>query len=73
MNTFLVKIISCCQVTGPISAPSISRDKNEEGTSTGFVTVLHEIIRQFPKAGPRKSDGQKAWKKQDPNRHTIED
>jgi hypothetical protein len=56
-------------VTGRASVPSISKDSNEEGT--GFVKVFPEIIiiiRPFTKAGPRKPEGQKAWKKQDPNR-----
>jgi hypothetical protein len=59
-------------VTRPAGVPSISKDNNEEGT--GFVKVFPEIIiRPFTKPGPRKPGGQKAWKKQDPNRYTRED
>jgi hypothetical protein len=54
MNIFLAKMNSYCQVTRPASAPSSSKDKNEEETSAGFVTVLPEIIRQFPKTGLKK-------------------
>jgi hypothetical protein len=63
-----------CQATEPASAPSSSKDNNEGGTSAGFVTVSAEIMRFFPKAGPRQTgERKKERKKQDPNRHTRDD
>ena len=43
------------QVTEPARAPSGSKD-NTEGTSAGFMKVSPEIIRPFPKAGPRETE-----------------
>jgi hypothetical protein len=62
-------------VTGPACVPSISKDNNEEGTSTGFVKVFPEIIRAFPKAGPRETGKRKHGKSRiltdTPDRTTV--
>jgi hypothetical protein len=47
------------QLTEPASAPSSSMDNNEEGISAGFIKMSHEIIRAFPKDGPRKTGRRK--------------
>jgi len=49
------------QVTEPARAPSGSKD-NTEGTSAGFMKVSPEIIRPFPKAGPRETEWRKHGK-----------
>ena len=43
------------QVTEPASAPSSSKDNNEEGISAGFMKVSPGIIQFSPKDGPRKT------------------
>ena len=47
------------QVTDPASAPSVSMDNNEEGISAGFLKMSPEILRAFPKDGPRKTGRRK--------------
>jgi len=44
------------QVTEPASAPSSSNNNTEEGSSVGFMKVSPEIIRPYPKVGPRKAE-----------------
>jgi hypothetical protein len=51
-----------CQLIGPASVPSSSKDNHEEGTSAGFMKVSSEIIRNFAKAGPRNNGGRKHGK-----------
>lgn len=47
------------QVTESANAPSSNKDNSEEGTPAGLMKVSPEIIRLFPKAGPRKTGGRK--------------
>jgi hypothetical protein len=56
-NEFLSSYVtdrSYSHITEPANAPSSSRNKNEEGTSAGFMKVSPDIIRPLTKAGPRK-------------------
>ena len=50
-------------VTEPANAPSSSKDINAEETLAGFMKVSPEIVRPFPKSGPRKSGGRKHAKR----------
>jgi hypothetical protein len=65
MKRFLMKMNSCppcvterpySWLAEPASRPSSIKDSNEEGTSAGFIgsiEVSPEIIRPFPKPGPK--------------------
>jgi hypothetical protein len=47
------------QVTEPASASLSFKVNSEEGISAGVVKVSAELIRPFPKDGPRNTGGRK--------------
>jgi hypothetical protein len=50
-------------VTEPANTPSSSKDIDAEETLAGFMKVSPEIVRPFPKSGPRKNGGRKHEKR----------
>jgi len=69
MKIFLMQINSYVTdrryslVTEPANAPSSSKDINRRRNVSRICEICPEIVRPFPKSGPRESGGRKHGKR----------